>query len=68
MENQVVSLTENQQDIFETIGAYSPMEYSDDFYDYNGYGYGKDDNLYPATSYRDLRHQALERSLTAKAA
>ena len=26
--------------MFETIGYYSPMEYADDFYDYNGYGYG----------------------------
>ena len=26
---------------FETIGDYSPMEYADDFYDYNGYGYGE---------------------------
>lgn len=27
--------------IFETIGDASPMEYADDFYDYNGYGYGE---------------------------
>ena len=27
---------------FETIGEYSPMEYADDFYDYNGYGCGAD--------------------------
>lgn len=26
---------------FETIGDYTPMEYADDFYDYNGYGYGE---------------------------
>ncbi len=26
--------------VFETIGDYTPMEYADDFYDYNGYGYG----------------------------
>lgn len=26
---------------FETIGNYTPMEYADDFYDYNGYGYGE---------------------------
>ena len=26
---------------FETIGDYIPMEYADDFYDYNGYGYGE---------------------------
>ena len=25
---------------FETIGDYTPMEYADDFYYYNGYGYG----------------------------
>ena len=25
---------------FETIGDYTPMEYADDFYDQNGYGYG----------------------------
>ena len=24
----------------ESIGGYTPMEYADDFYDYNGYGYG----------------------------
>ena len=29
---------------FETIGEYSPMEYADDFYDYNGYGYGENDD------------------------
>ena len=26
---------------FETIDGASPMEYADDFYDYNGYGYGE---------------------------
>ncbi len=26
--------------VFETIGDYTPREYADDFYDYNGYGYG----------------------------
>jgi len=26
---------------FETIGDYTPMEYADDFYDYNDYGYGE---------------------------
>ena len=26
--------------VFKTIGDYTPMEYADDFYDYNGYGYG----------------------------
>ena len=26
---------------FETIGDATPMEYADDFYDYNGYGYGE---------------------------
>ena len=26
---------------FETIDGTSPMEYADDFYDYNGYGYGE---------------------------
>ena len=26
--------------VFETIGDSTPMEYADDFYDYNGYGYG----------------------------
>ena len=26
----------------ETTGDYSAMEYADDFYDYNGYGYGED--------------------------
>ena len=36
---------ENQMEVvvaaFETTGEYSPMEYADDFYDYNGYGYGE---------------------------
>ena len=35
---------ENQMEIViaavETTGDYTPMEYADDFYDYNGYGYG----------------------------
>ena len=26
---------------FETTGEYTAMEYADDFYDYNGYGYGE---------------------------
>lgn len=26
--------------VFETIGDYTPREYADDYYDYNGYGYG----------------------------
>ena len=49
-ENELIAKLENicsqkQMEVvvaaFETIGDYIPMEYADDFYDYNGYGYGE---------------------------
>ena len=49
-ENELIAKLENicaqkQMEVvvaaFETIGDYTPMEYADDFYDYNGYGYGE---------------------------